>query len=187
MKKFLVMLLLATAVVTVAACGKKSTSKANGAQDSGNGAPVSSETQTNESTPEETNPENGLPLSKQPDPTAPVLHTIMVEAPVNGKLSQVMDAVETLTEQTLLEKLISLGTVGEGTTVVSFTTEETGETMAAGPGAPAGETEKKVKNGKLVLKNFTPGAGLTEEDAKNAVIHTYVADFELGQCTLEIQ
>lgn len=182
MKKLLVMLLLATAVVTVAACGKKSSSEASETTQVTKDGP-------SETAPavEETNPENGLPLSKQPDPNAPVLDTIMVEAPVNGKLSQVMDAVDKLTEQSLLDKLIALGTVGEGTELVSFTTEDTDETVSAGPGAPSGEADKKVQNGKLVLKNFTPGAGLTEEDAKNAVIHTYTADFELGQCTLELQ
>lgn len=132
---------------------------------------------------EETNPENGLPLSKQPDATAPVLASVMVVAPVEGKLSNVMDAVDELTEESLLEKLVELGTLGEGTTLVSFEVKETGETKPAGPGGGTLE----VKNGELKLKDFKAGEGLKEDEAKKAVADTYLANFELSECEVIIE
>ena len=135
----------------------------------------------------ETNAENGLPANRQPDATAPVVDTVMVYAMVNGKMSQVMDSVEELNEQTLLDKLIELGTVAEGTTLVSFEKVDTGETVLAGPGAPEGQDTMAVQDGVLTLSGFKPGEGLDEATAEKAVADTYAANFELNQCTVTLQ
>ena len=192
MKKLIATIALLTMVCTmVIGCGgKKSSDQTTAAAQSGaatgetdpEGNPVTEEA----STEEETNPENGLPLSKQPDPTAPVLDTVIVMAPVNGKISRVMDAVDELTEESLLTKLIELGTVADGTTFVSFDTSDTGKTQLAGPGGAAGETVA-VKNGKLVLSGFKPGDGLDEATAKLAVADTYAENFDLDEVDVELQ
>lgn len=188
MKKFMAMLVLAaTLCVTVAGCGKKAenttktedTTKAETAPD---GSAV-----TTAAAEEETNPENGLPANRQPDPTAPVVDTVMVYAMVNGKMSQVMDSVDELTEQSLLDKLIELGTVGEGTTLVSFEKVDTGETELAGPGAAEGQDTVAVQNGELTPSNFKPGEGLDEATAEKAVADTYAANFELNQVNVTLQ
>ena len=111
----------------------------------------------------------------------------MVYAMVNGKMSQVMDSVEELNEQTLLDKLIELGTVAEGTTLVSFEKVDTGETVLAGPGAPEGQDTMAVQDGVLTLSGFKPGEGLDEATAEKAVADTYAANFELNQCTVTLQ
>ncbi len=179
MKKLMVMLVLAAAICMMAAgCGKKS-SKSETAPD---GSVVTTAAEE-----AETNPENGLPLNRQPDATAPVVDTVMVYGMVNGKMSQIMDSVDELTEQSLLDKLIELGTVGEGTTLVSFEKKDTGETALAGPGASDGENTVSVQDGVLTLSNFKPGDGLDEETAKKAVADTYAANFELNQCTVTLQ
>lgn len=181
MKKLMAMLVLAATIcIAAAGCGKKSESaKSETAPD---GSAV-----TTAAAEEETNPENGLPLNRQPDPDAPVVDTVMVYAMINGKMSQVMDSVDELSEQSLLDKLIELGTVGEGTTLVSFEKVDTGETELAGPGAADGESTVSVQNGELTLSNFKPGDGLDEATAKKAVADTYAANFELNQCTVTLQ
>ncbi len=183
MKKFIMMLMLAVTALAVVGCGSKTTkedetSKVETAPD---GSVVT------ESTAEETNPENGLPLSKQPDPTAPVVDTVVVYAVVNGQMSQVMDSVDELTEQSLLDKLIELGTVGASTQLVSFETVDTGETHEAGPGAADATAAVSVKNGTLVLSNFAAGEGLDEEASKKAVADTFALNFELNECVVTIQ
>ncbi len=183
MKKFIMMLMLAASVLAIVGCGSKakkddSSSKVETAPD---GSVIE------ESTAEETNPDNGLPLSKQPDPNAPVVDTIVVYAIVNGQMSQVMDSVDELTEQSLLDKLIELGTVGASTKLVSFETAETGETHEAGPGAPDGAASVSVKSGTLVLSDFAAGEGLDEEASKKAVADTFALNFELSDCTVTIQ
>lgn len=184
MKKFLAMLMLVTAVLAVVGCGSKTKSndeKASKVETAPDGSVIT------ESTAEETNPENGLPLSKQPDPNAPVVDTVVVYAVVNDQMSQVMDSVDELTEESLLDKLVELGTVGAGTRIVSFETEETGETHEAGPGAPEGSATTSVKKGTLVLSGFSAGAGLDEETAKQAVADTFALNYELSECTVTIE
>ena len=184
MKKFFAMLMLAATVFAVVGCGGKTKTgedKTSSVETAPDGSVIA------ESTEEETNPENGLPLSKQPDPNAPVVDTVVVYAVVNDKMSQVMDSVDELTEESLLDKLVELGTVGAGTKIVSFETEETGETHEAGPGAPDGDATVSVKNGTLVLSDFSAGAGLDEETAKQAVADTFALNYELSQCTVTIE
>ncbi len=184
MKKFIMMLMLAASVLAIVGCGSKSTKKDDSSSKVETAPDGSIMT---ESTAEETNPENGLPLSKQPDPNAPVVDTVVVYAVVNGQMSQVMDSVDELTEQSLLDKLIELGTVGATTKLVSFETAETGETHEAGPGAPDGAATVSVKNGTLVLSDFAAGESLDEETSKKAVADTFALNFELSECTVTIQ
>ncbi len=181
MKKFIAMIMIAATMLAVAGCGSKAKNDKESAKTQT--APDGSIIQ--ESTMEETNPENGLPLSKQPDPNAPVVDTVVVYAIVNDKMSQVMDSVDELTEQSLLDKLIELGTVGTTTKLVSFEKEETGETQAAGPGADAATVS--IKKGTLVLSDFSAGEGLDEETAKQAVADTFALNFELSGCDITIQ
>ncbi|OON86435.1 hypothetical protein BXO88_07940 [Oribacterium sp. C9] len=181
MKKFIAMIMLAATVLAVVGCGSKSKNDRESAKTET--APDGSVVQ--ETTMEETNPENGLPLSKQPDPNAPIYDTVVVYAIVNQKMSQVMDSVDELTEQSLLDKLIELGTVGASTKLVSFETEETGETQEAGPGAEASTIA--IKKGTLVLSDFSAGEGLDEETAKQAVADTFTLNFELSGCDVTIQ
>lgn len=181
MKKFIAMIMLAATMLAVVGCGSKSKDNKDSAKTET--APDGSVIE--ETTMEETNPENGLPLSKQPDPNAPVVDTVVVYAIVNDKMSQVMDSVDKLTDESLLDKLIELGTVGASTKLVSFETEETGETQVAGPGAEAETTA--IKKGVLVLSDFKPGDGLDEETAKKAVADTFALNFELSGCELTIQ
>ena len=188
MKKFIAMLLLAITVLSLIGCGSKSGSKHDDKsvkEKTEETAPDGSSVK--ESTEEETNPDNGLPLSKQPDPNAPVVDTVVVYAIVNGSMSQVMDSVDELTEQALLDKLIELGTVGAGTKLVSFETEETGETQPAGPGATEGQQTMTIKKGKLVLSDFAAGENFDEETAKQAVADTYALNYELSECEVTIQ
>ncbi|SFG12870.1 LptM family lipoprotein [Oribacterium sp. WCC10] len=182
MKKFIAMLMIAVTVLAVVGCGSKSKEENESASETLI-APDGSIVQ--ETTQEETNPENGLPLSKQPDPNAPVVDTVVVYAIVNGNMSQVMDSVDKLTEESLLDKLIELGTVGSSTKLVSFNTEETGETQEAGPGSS--DKTISIKNGVLVLSDFSAGKGLDEETAKKAVADTFTLNYELSGCTVEIQ
>lgn len=181
MKKFIAMIMLAATVLAVVGCGSKTKDDKGSAKTET--APDGSVIE--ETTMEETNPENGLPLSKQPDPNAPVVDTVVVYAVVNNKMSQVMDSVDELTDQSLLDKLIELGTVGASTKLVSFSTEETGETQAAGPGAEASTVA--IKKGILVLSDFSAGEGLDEETAKKAAADTFALNFELSGCDITIQ
>ena len=188
MKKFIAMLLLAITVLSVVGCGSsksKSRNDETAKEKTGETAPDGSN--VTESTEEETNPDNGLPLSKQPDPNAPVVDTVVVYAIVNGSMSQVMDSVDELTEQALLDKLIELGTVGASTKLVSFETEETGETQPAGPGATADQQTLTIKKGKLVLSNFAAGENFDEETAKQAVADTFALNYELSECEVVIE
>lgn len=186
MKKLMAMLVLAATICMAAAgCGKKADDKAQETVKAAETAPDGSAVTT--AAAEETNAENGLPANRQPDATAPVVDTVMVYAMVNGKMSQVMDSVEELNEQTLLDKLIELGTVADGTTLVSFETVDTGETEMAGPGAAEGQETVAVKDGVLTLSGFKPGEGLDEATAEKAVADTYAANFELNQCTVTLQ
>jgi hypothetical protein len=188
MKKFIAMLLLAITVFSVVGCGSsksKSRNDKTATEKTKETAPDGSN--VTETTVEETNPDNGLPLSKQPDPNAPVVDTVVVYAIVNGSLSQVMDSVDELTDQALLDKLIELGTVGGKTTLVSFETEETGETQPAGPGATENQQTITIKKGKLVLSNFEPGENFDEETAKQAVADTFALNYELSECEVTIE
>ena len=173
-------------VMAVAGCGKKADDKTQETVKAAETAPDGSAV-TEAAAEAETNAENGLPANRQPDATAPVVDTVMVYAMVNGKMSQVMDSVEELNEQTLLDKLIELGTVAEGTTLVSFEKVDTGETVLAGPGAPEGQDTMAVQDGALTLSGFKPGEGLDEATAEKAVADTYAANFELNQCTVTLQ
>ena len=181
MKKFIAMIMIAATMLAVAGCGSKAKNDKESAKTET--APDGSIIQ--ETTMEETNPENGLPLSKQPDPNAPVVDTVVVYAIVNNKMSQVMDSVDELTDQSLLDKLIELGTVGSKTKLVSFEKEETGETQVAGPGADTSTVS--IKKGTLVLSDFSAGDGLDEETAKKAVADTFALNFELSDCDITIQ
>lgn len=181
MKKLMAMLVLAATIcMAVAGCGKKADDQTQETAPDGSAV-------TKAAAEVETNAENGLPANRQPDATAPVVDTVMVYAMVNGKMSQVMDSVEELNEQTLLDKLIELGTVAEGTTLVSFEKVDTGETVLAGPGAPEGQDTMAVQDGVLTLSGFKPGEGLDEATAEKAVADTYAANFELNQCTVTLQ
>ena len=187
MKKLMAMLVLAATIcMAVAGCGKKADDKTQETVKAAETAPDGSAV-TEAAAEVETNAENGLPANRQPDATAPVVDTVMVYAMVNGKMSQVMDSVEELNEQTLLDKLIELGTVAEGTTLVSFEKVDTGETVLAGPGAPEGQDTMAVQDGALTLSGFKPGEGLDEATAEKAVADTYAANFELNQCTVTLQ
>lgn len=187
MKKLMAMLVLAVTIcMAVAGCGKKADDKTQETVKAAETAPDGSVV-TEAAAEVETNAENGLPANRQPDATAPVVDTVMVYAMVNGKMSQVMDSVEELNEQTLLDKLIELGTVAEGTTLVSFEKVDTGETVLAGPGAPEGQDTMAVQDGALTLSGFKPGEGLDEATAEKAVADTYAANFELNQCTVTLQ
>lgn len=187
MKKLMAMLVLAATIcMAVAGCGKKADDKTQETVKAAETAPDGSAV-TEAVAEVETNAENGLPANRQPDATAPVVDTVMVYAMVNGKMSQVMDSVEELNEQTLLDKLIELGTVAEGTTLVSFEKVDTGETVLAGPGAPEGQDTMAVQDGALTLSGFKPGEGLDEATAEKAVADTYAANFELNQCTVTLQ
>lgn len=187
MKKLMAMLVLAATIcMAVAGCGKKADDKTQETVKAAETAPDGSAV-TEAAAEVETNAENGLPANRQPDATAPVVDTVMVYAMVNGKMSQVMDSVEELNEQALLDKLIELGTVAEGTTLVSFETVDTGETEMAGPGAADGQETVTVKDGVLTLSGFKPGEGLDEATAEKAVADTYAANFELNQCTVTLQ
>ncbi len=137
-----------------------------------------------ETTEEETNPENGLPLSKQPDPTAPVLASIVVYVPeADGKLSGIMDAADELTEQNVLELMVSHGVLAEGVKFVSLDKSDSAETVAAGPGASSEDAEK-IQNGTLTLEGFQAADGVDEELAKQAVIETFKENYKLGDVTL---
>lgn len=187
MKKLMAMLVLAVTIcMAVAGCGKKADDKTQETVKAAETAPDGSAV-TEAAAEVETNAENGLPANRQPDATAPVVDTVMVYAMVNGKMSQVMDSVEELNEQTLLDKLVELGTVAEGTTLVSFEKVDTGETVLAGPGAPEGQDTMAVQDGALTLSGFKPGEGLDEATAEKAVADTYAANFELNQCTVTLQ
>lgn len=187
MKKLMAMLVLAATIcMAVAGCGKKADDKTQETVKAAETAPDGSAV-TEAAAEVETDAENGLPANRQPDATAPVVDTVMVYAMVNGKMSQVMDSVEELNEQTLLDKLIELGTVAEGTTLVSFEKVDTGETVLAGPGAPEGQDTMVVQDGALTLSGFKPGEGLDEATAEKAVADTYAANFELNQCTVTLQ
>lgn len=165
------------AMLALSACGsKKSETETTGAA----GAPGV----VMETTEEETNPENGLPLSKQPDPTAPVLASIVVYAPdENGKISGVMDAADELTEQNVLDLLVAHGTLAEGVKFVSLDKKDSAETAAVGPGASSDSTEK-LQDGTLTLEGFAAGSGLDEETAKQAVIDTFKENYELANVEL---
>ena len=187
MKKLMAMLVLAVTIcMAVAGCGKKADDQTQETVKAAETAPDGSAV-TMAAAEVETNAENGLPANRQPDATAPVVDTVMVYAMVNGKMSQVMDSVEELNEQALLDKLIELGTVAEGTTLVSFEKVDTGETVLAGPGAPEGQDTMSVQDGVLTLSGFKPGEGLDEATAEKAVADTYAANFELNQCTVTLQ
>ncbi|MGN8818812.1 hypothetical protein ACTNEN_10920 [Oribacterium sp. HCP28S3_H8] len=179
MKKYLLMLLIATGVMmTAAACGGKSGASVETTA-AGPSAP--------ESTAEETDPDNGMPLSKQPDPTAEVLASIVVYAPDDsGKVSEIMDAASELTEANVIDLLKQHGTIGDSTTFVSLDTEDTKETVAAGPGVSSTDSQT-VKNGTLTLSGFTAGKGLDEATAKQAVIDTFAANFGLGSVKLVLK
>lgn len=172
MKKLLILAALTMSLaLTLAACGGKKESKAGeGAQ-----GPVAQET-----TVEETNPENGLPLSKQPDPNAPKLTTIIVYAPgEDGKMAALMDAAAELNGESVVNLLIAHGTLAEGVKFVSLEEHENGEAKVAGPG---GQESEKV--GKLTLSSFAPASGVNEEAAKQAVMDTFCDNFELNQVEL---
>ena len=110
MKKLMAMLVLAATIcMAVAGCCKKADDQTQETVKAAETAPDGSAV-TKAAAEVETNAENGLPANRQPDATAPVVDTVMVYAMVNGKMSQVMDSVEELNEQTLLDKLVELGT-----------------------------------------------------------------------------
>lgn len=168
MKKFIaILLLVCCAAMAVTACSGKKSDK---------------ETASTEET-----LANGYPVSKQPDPNAPVLDSMVIYAPQNGKMEAVMDAADKLTGEAVMEKLVEYGTVGTGTTFVSLDIQESAETEAAGPGAESGASTEAVKTGVLTISGFTAGEGLSEEDARQAVINTYKENFELSDVTLTVQ
>ncbi len=180
MKKYIVLLVLSVmTALSVSACGGKKTSETEAA------GPGDVEFVMPETTPEETNPENGLPLSKQPDPDAPVLASIVVYAPnESGKISGIMDAAEELSGESIVELLISHGTLAEGVSFVSMEESDSDETVAAGPGADASAS---VKNGTVTLSGFAAGSGLSEDEAKQAVIDTFRENYEFGSVELVLQ
>ncbi len=137
-----------------------------------------------ETTVEETNPENGYPLSKQPDPTAPVLENIIVYASDGkGGVEAQMDAADKLTEDNVLNLLIQYGTIGEGTVFVNMDIDDSEETAAAGPGGEG----TAIRHGILTLSDFSAGEGLTEETAKQAVIDTFRENYGLEDVELILE
>ena len=179
MKKTLLMLLLAASTV-LSACG--------------NGDNKNKQEMLKETTVEET-AENGLPLSKQPDPTAPVVDVIFIYRPdaegktdKNGNLiyDSMQDSVDKLTGEALFDKLIEHGVLAEGAELASFDVSDIeGETVAAGPGVS--EKAEKAKEGILTIKNFKAGKNISEEDAKKSIEKTFVENFELDKFKLEIK
>lgn len=167
MKKYVMMAVLAMCMI-VTACGSKS----NG---------------TTEPSTEETL-ENGLPASKQPDANAPDLDSVILYLPdENGELKGQMDAVEELTEQALLDKLVENGVLGAGVQFVSFELTETeGVSEEAGPGAegPGGSAEAAM-SGVLTLSNVTAGEAVASvESAKEALLQTFQDNYSLVEITL---
>lgn len=172
MKKYVMMAVLAMCMI-VTACGSKS----NG---------------TTEPSTEETL-ENGLPASKQPDANAPDLDSVILYLPdENGELKGQMDAVEELTEQALLDKLVENGVLGAGVQFVSFELTETeGVSEEAGPGAegpgaegPGGSAEAAM-SGVLTLSNVTAGEEVASvESAKEALLQTFQDNYSLVEITL---
>ncbi len=193
MKKFITLLALVSVLaLSMAACGGKA-----------------KETQP-ESTMEPTLA-NGLPASKQPDPTAPVLVQVSLYVPDGtGKITAQMDAVSELTEQALLDKLAEHGLLKSGVKAESFEkTAVAGETKAAGPAAAAAsaaesaaataaettaaassaaETDgNEVMKGSLTISGFAAADGVSEEDAKNAIKQTFEDNYELEDLTLTVK
>ena len=189
MKKFILMLTIAAVMMTAAACGSGNKNETKAPETA---ASIAAGETTGETAPdgtpmtkEETNPDNGLPLSKQPDPNRPVLAQISIYAPdANGDMKQVMDTADSLTGENVVNLLISHGTLAEGTKFVSFDTKDSDSTEAAGPG---GSSDAKSKTGTLILSGFAAGNGIDEEKAKQAVIDTFTENFELDSLELVLQ
>lgn len=132
--------------------------------------------------------QNGYPASKQPDPTAPKLAGVVIYLPgKDGKLSGEMDAVAELNAESLLDKLVELGVVKQGVQLLSYDTEQVaGETVQAGPGAAADDSQ--AQKGKLTLSGFAAGAACSsDEQAKEAVQKTFIENFSLQDCELVLQ
>ena len=179
MKKCFWMILLLTAAL-LSACGGKEGGKrkAPDAAAMPSAAP---------STPEETNPENGLPLSKQPDPTAPVLESIVIYAPDGqGKIIEKMEAAEKLTEEAIVKLLVEDGTLKEGAKFVSMEQTDSAETRMAGPGVKD-SGGSKVKNATVTISGFAPGKGLDEETAKQAVSDSFRENYQLNEVELVLK
>lgn len=180
MRRFMIVLAMTMmTALCMNACGGKNA--AGETQGSAAGEP----TETSASMPEETNPENGLPLSKQPDATAPVLASVIVYAPEkDGSIRGQMEAAAELNGENVVALLVERGTLAEGARFVSMEEKDSDETAAAGPGA---DSSASVKNGTVTLSGFAPGTGLSEDTAKQAVIDTFRENFELGAVELRLQ
>lgn len=174
MKKITLMLfLLMLATALLSSCGEKK-------DDAVKDMPMSSAAAV-----EETNPENGLPLSKQPDPNAEVLASIVIYVKgQDDKLSERMEAADALTGENIIRLLIENGVLSEGTEFVSLEESDGTETVAAGP---AGGSAGTLKDGRLTLTGFSAGEGLSEELARQAVTETFVSNYELGKVELVVK
>lgn len=152
----------------------------------GTAAKDASGAQAAQSSTEETM-ENGLPASKQPDATAPDLDSVVIYVPdADGKLKGSMDAVDTLSEEALVEKLVDYGVL-KNAEFVSFDITEADGSEEAGPGVSGGpgaaETEA-AKTGVLTLKKVEAADGVSDALAEEAIVRTFAENYSLTDVRL---
>lgn len=176
MKKYVMLFMLMVCMVFTA-CGQKT-------DDSGTAAQATEPTM-----------ENGLPASKQPDPNLPELDSVIIYGlDAEGQLAGQMDAVDELSEEALLEKLVEYGVLASGVQFVSLETQElSGDAVAAagpgevGPGAEDADAEATAvqQTGVLTLRGVAAGeSGISEEDMRTAVIRTFAENYNLVELEL---
>ena len=170
-----VLLIAVFAAMALTACGSMPSGerkKAQAAREQGQAGgmpPV-------ETTVQETD-EYGKPY-REGDKDAPDLEQLVIYVPADGKIGTVMESAETLTGEVLVEFLRAYGTVSGDTKFEALDTKEAAD-AEAGPGG------SKPQTGTLRLSGFAPGEGVSEADAKQAVIDTFRDNFALTDVTLE--
>ena len=103
---------------------------------------------------------------KVPDPNVEPMEVIAIYSPneEGNDLNQAMDAVNELTPQALVDKLIEYGVLDEGTEVLSY--------------------EESEGNASLDLSQMPEGSGDMADLLKDAVSSTFIQNFELDEVTI---
>ena len=175
MKKLMIGLLSGLAVISMVACSPT----------------------TKETSPAETESVSGMPTGtvesaggiedKVPDPDAEPVEIVSIYSPdSNGtRLKKVMGELPELDAQALVDQLIAVGVLEEGTEVLDFTVEGEASTEV-GPGVAADEaTSGEGKIGTLNLSQVPVLSDAAKEELMlGAVGNTFIENYELDELKL---